>query len=192
MVHSARWLSASARPKSRHVWQPSACCSASQRRSRSTSREACAGVGAKDSCLLISRIGVAGGARQVIEYRGATIRALSMEERMTVCNMSIEAGARAGMIAPDSMTFEYLARPAAGAGGRGLRSRGGAVEQLPGDTGAACDREMRLDALDRADDQLWHEPGHGDADRRCDSSPGDASAEQVLSIWIWSGEKSAR
>ncbi len=77
-----------------------------------------AGVGAKDLVLaIIGRIGVAGGARQVIEYRGATIRALSMDERMTVCNMSIEAGARAGMIAPDETTFAYLrGRPRAPAG----------------------------------------------------------------------------
>ncbi|HKX59731.1 MAG TPA: aconitase family protein, partial [Steroidobacteraceae bacterium] len=77
-----------------------------------------AGVGAKDLVLaIIGRIGVAGGARQAIEYRGEAIRALSMEERMTVCNMSIEAGARAGMIAPDETTFSYLrGRPRTPAG----------------------------------------------------------------------------
>ncbi len=68
-----------------------------------------AGVGAKDLALaIIGRLGVAGGAGQAIEYRGAAIRALSMDERMTVCNMSIAAGARAGMIEPDDTTFEYL------------------------------------------------------------------------------------
>ena len=67
------------------------------------------GVTAKDLILaLIGKIGVAGGTGSVIEYRGSTIRAMSMEERMTVCNMSIEAGARAGMIAPDEVTFKYL------------------------------------------------------------------------------------
>jgi len=68
-----------------------------------------AGVTAKDVVLaIIGRIGTAGGIGSVIEYRGSAIRALSMEGRMTVCNMSIEAGARAGMIAPDDTTFSYL------------------------------------------------------------------------------------
>jgi 3-isopropylmalate/(R)-2-methylmalate dehydratase large subunit len=105
------------------------------------------GVGAKDLVLaIIGRIGVAGGTRQAIEYRGSTIRALSMEERMTVCNMSIEAGARAGMIAPDDVTFDYLrGRPRAPAGEDFER----AVERwrgLASDAGAAFDREVVLDA----------------------------------------------
>src|SRR5882757_1097024 len=67
------------------------------------------GVTAKDLILaIIGKIGVSGGTGQVIEYRGSAIEALSMDGRMTVCNMSIEAGARAGMIAPDATTFEYL------------------------------------------------------------------------------------
>jgi 3-isopropylmalate/(R)-2-methylmalate dehydratase large subunit len=67
------------------------------------------GVTAKDLILaIIGQIGVSGGTGHVLEYRGSTVRALSMDERMTVCNMSIEAGARAGMIAPDEVTFEYL------------------------------------------------------------------------------------
>jgi 3-isopropylmalate/(R)-2-methylmalate dehydratase large subunit len=67
------------------------------------------GVSAKDLILaIIGRIGVSGGTGHVLEYRGSTIRALSMDERMTICNMSIEAGARAGMIAPDEVTFAYL------------------------------------------------------------------------------------
>ena len=67
------------------------------------------GVTAKDAILgTIGRIGVAGGVGHVIEYAGAVVRALSMEGRMTICNMSIEAGARAGMIAPDDTTFAYL------------------------------------------------------------------------------------
>jgi 3-isopropylmalate/(R)-2-methylmalate dehydratase large subunit len=67
------------------------------------------GVSAKDLILsIIGKIGVSGGTGFVLEYRGSAIRSLSMEERMTVCNMSIEAGARAGMIAPDEVTFEYL------------------------------------------------------------------------------------
>src|SRR6202795_5231921 len=68
-----------------------------------------AGVTAKDLILaIIGRIGVSGGAGYVFEYRGSKIRVLCMDERMTVCNMSIEAGARAGMIAPDEITFDYL------------------------------------------------------------------------------------
>jgi 3-isopropylmalate/(R)-2-methylmalate dehydratase large subunit len=68
-----------------------------------------AGVSAKDLILsIIGKIGVSGGTGHVLEYRGSAMRSLSMEERMTVCNMSIEAGARAGMIGPDEVTFEYL------------------------------------------------------------------------------------
>src|SRR4029078_12081987 len=68
-----------------------------------------AGVTAKDVVLaIIGHIGTGGGIGHVIEYRGSAIRALSMEGRMTVCNMSIEAGARAGLVAPDETTFEYL------------------------------------------------------------------------------------
>ena len=67
------------------------------------------GVGAKDLILhIIGEIGVDGGTGHVLEYRGATIRAMDMEERMTVCNMSIEAGARAGMVAPDEVDLRYL------------------------------------------------------------------------------------
>jgi 3-isopropylmalate/(R)-2-methylmalate dehydratase large subunit len=105
------------------------------------------GVSAKDLILaIIGRLGVDGGTGHVIEYRGATIRALDMDERMTVCNMSIEAGARAGMIAPDETTYAYLAnRPRAPQGGAWERSlsewRG-----LPTDAGARFDREVRLDA----------------------------------------------
>ena len=105
------------------------------------------GVTAKDLILaIIGRLGVDGGTGHVIEYRGATIRALEMDERMTVCNMSIEAGARAGMIAPDETTYAYLA-------GRARAPRGAAWElavndwrKLPGDPGASFDRELRLDA----------------------------------------------
>jgi 3-isopropylmalate/(R)-2-methylmalate dehydratase large subunit len=104
-------------------------------------------VGAKDLVLaIIGRMGVAGGTGHVIEFHGEAIRALSMEERMTVCNMSIEAGARAGMIAPDETTFAYLqARPRAPSGADWER----AVEawrKLPSDAGASFDREWRIDA----------------------------------------------
>src|SRR5581483_8995020 len=67
------------------------------------------GVSAKDIILaLIARIGIGGGTGHVFEYTGEAIRSLSMEERMTICNMSIEGGARAGLIAPDDTTFEYV------------------------------------------------------------------------------------
>jgi 3-isopropylmalate/(R)-2-methylmalate dehydratase large subunit len=106
-----------------------------------------AGVTAKDLILaIIGRLGVAGGTGHVIEYRGAAIRALDMDERMTVCNMSIEAGARAGMIAPDETTYEYLAaRPRAPKGAAWERSLA-AWRALPTDSGARFDRELRLDA----------------------------------------------
>jgi 3-isopropylmalate/(R)-2-methylmalate dehydratase large subunit len=103
-------------------------------------------VTAKDLILaIIGRIGVSGGTGHVLEYRGAVIRALSMEERMTVCNMSIEAGARAGMIAPDETTYSYLkGRPRAPSGAAWER----ALERwraLPSDPGAAFDREVSFD-----------------------------------------------
>ena len=105
-----------------------------------------AGVTAKDLILaLIGRIGVDGGTGHVLEYRGAAVRALGMEERMTVCNMSIEAGARAGMIAPDDTTFEYLAaRPRAPQGQAWERALG-EWRALPSDADARFDREVTLD-----------------------------------------------
>ena len=107
------------------------------------------GVCAKDVVLaIIARIGAAGAAGHVIEYAGSAIAGLSMEGRLTVCNMSIEAGARAGMIAPDDTTFEYLAgRPYAPAG-REWESALARWRALPSDPGAAFDREVALDAGD--------------------------------------------
>jgi 3-isopropylmalate/(R)-2-methylmalate dehydratase large subunit len=107
------------------------------------------GVSAKDLILwIIGRIGVAGGTGHVIEYRGAGVSALDMEERMTVCNMSIEAGARAGMIAPDETTYAWLA-------GRPRAPQGVAWEQavqrwrqLPTEPGARFDRQVQIDAAD--------------------------------------------
>ncbi|MBI3371178.1 MAG: 3-isopropylmalate dehydratase large subunit [Betaproteobacteria bacterium] len=104
------------------------------------------GASAKDLILsIIARIGTGGATGHVIEYAGPGIRALSMEQRMTVCNMSIEAGARAGMIAPDDTTFEYLAgRPAAPAGAL-WQSALEYWRSLPGDIEAQFDREVRLE-----------------------------------------------
>ncbi|HEX4405493.1 MAG TPA: 3-isopropylmalate dehydratase large subunit [Polyangia bacterium] len=105
------------------------------------------GVTAKDVVLaVIARLGIGGGTGHVIEYRGSAIRALSMEERMTVCNMSIEAGARAGMIAPDEITFEYLkGRPRAPQGAAWDKAVA-AWRALPSDPGATYDREEKFDA----------------------------------------------
>ena len=105
------------------------------------------GVTAKDLILaLIAQLGVDGGTGHVIEYRGDTVRALDMEERMTVCNMSIEAGARAGMIAPDETTYAYLAgRPRAPQGAAWERSLA-EWRTLPSDPGACFDREVHIDA----------------------------------------------
>ena len=104
------------------------------------------GVTAKDLILaLIGQLGVAGGTGHVLEYRGSAVRALGMEERMTVCNMSIEAGARAGMIAPDDTTFEYLAaRPRAPKGAEWQRALD-AWLALASDAGATFDREITMD-----------------------------------------------
>ncbi len=107
------------------------------------------GVSAKDVVLaLIARIGAAGAVGHVIEYSGSAIAGLSLEGRLTICNMSIEAGARAGMIAPDDSTFEYLVgRPYAPAG----REWDHALARwrvLPSDPGATFDREIALDAAD--------------------------------------------
>ena len=105
------------------------------------------GVTAKDVILaIIGQIGTGGGIGHVIEYRGSAIRSLSMEGRMTVCNMSIEAGAKAGLIAPDEITFEYLK-------GREYAPSGAAWDQavaewrtLVSDDGAAWDKEVVIDA----------------------------------------------
>jgi 3-isopropylmalate/(R)-2-methylmalate dehydratase large subunit len=105
------------------------------------------GVTAKDLILaVIARLGIGGGTGHVIEYRGAAIRALSMEERMTVCNMSIEAGARAGMIAPDDVTFQYLAGRPRVPQGAAWDKAVAAWRLLPSDEGATYDREEIFDA----------------------------------------------
>jgi 3-isopropylmalate/(R)-2-methylmalate dehydratase large subunit len=104
------------------------------------------GVTAKDLVLaIIARIGVGGGTGHVLEYTGSAVRALSMEARMTVCNMSIEAGARAGLIAPDDVTCEYLAgRPCAPAGADWDAALA-RWRALPSDADAAFDRSTTLD-----------------------------------------------
>jgi 3-isopropylmalate/(R)-2-methylmalate dehydratase large subunit len=121
------------------------------------------GVTAKDIILgLIAKIGVGGGTGCVLEYSGAAIRALSMEQRMTVCNMSIEGGARAGLIAPDETTFQYIC-------GRPHAPKGAAWDaaltrwrSLPSDAGAVYDKEIVIDA-DRLEPMITYgtNPGMG-------------------------------
>jgi 3-isopropylmalate/(R)-2-methylmalate dehydratase large subunit len=114
------------------------------------------GVHAKDVILaIIARVGAAGGAGHVIEYAGSTIRALGIEGRLTICNMSIEAGARAGMVAPDDTTFAYLL-------GRPYAPKGADWDKavtywgsLTSDADAQFDREVRLDAAGIAPMVTW-------------------------------------
>ena len=122
------------------------------------------GVSAKDIILaVIAKIGTGGGQGHVIEYRGSAIEALSMEGRMTVCNMSIEAGARAGMVAPDETTFEFLrgrpACPARAPTGTPPSRRGA---QLRTDEGAEFDTEVYIDASTLSPFVTWGtNPGQG-------------------------------
>jgi 3-isopropylmalate/(R)-2-methylmalate dehydratase large subunit len=105
------------------------------------------GVTAKDIILaIIAKIGVGGGTGYVFEYTGAAIRVLGMEERMTVCNMSIEGGARAGLIAPDDHTFEYIAGRPHAPQGAAWDAALAAWRALPTDAGAAYDAGIPLDA----------------------------------------------
>ena len=114
------------------------------------------GVTAKDMILaMIGAIGTAGGTGHVIEYAGESIRNLSMEGRMTICNMSIEGGARAGLIAPDEITYDYLK-------GRPMVPKAGAWQQaisywktLPTDEGARYDKELVLSARDIVPQVTW-------------------------------------
>lgn len=121
------------------------------------------GVTAKDIILaVIAQIGTGGGQGYVLEYRGSAIRALSMEGRMTMCNMSIEAGARAGMVAPDETTFEYIkGRPHAPKGEEWDK----AVEywkSLPTDEGAVFDKEIFINADELEPFVTWGtNPGQG-------------------------------
>jgi 3-isopropylmalate/(R)-2-methylmalate dehydratase large subunit len=141
------------------------------------------GVTAKDLILaLIARIGAGGAAGHAIEYRGGAVRALSMEERMTVCNMSIEAGARAGLVAPDDTTYEYLAaRPFAPAGDAWERALS-RWRALPTDEGAAFDRVERLDVSSLEPMITWGtSPGMGIPVRACvPETEGDPGRERAL------------
>ncbi|OGA47355.1 MAG: hypothetical protein A3G24_11955 [Betaproteobacteria bacterium RIFCSPLOWO2_12_FULL_62_13] len=114
------------------------------------------GVSAKDVALtIIARLGMSGGAGYVIEYAGSAIRAMSMEARMTVCNMTIEAGARSGMVSPDETTIDYLR-------GRPYAPRGANLERAVAiwggfatDPGARFDRELIIEAASIAPTVTW-------------------------------------
>ena len=140
------------------------------------------GVSAKDVILgIIARIGTHGGVGHVLEYRGSAIRSLPVEGRMTVCNMSIEAGARAGLVAPDDTTFAYLE-------GRPHAPRGAAWERalddwrtLRTDPDATFDREIRIDAADLRPCVSWGtNPGQTVTIDDVVPEPADEAAERAL------------
>ncbi len=115
-----------------------------------------AGVTAKDLVLaIIGQIGTGGGSGHIIEYRGPAVRDLSMEGRMTVCNMSIEAGARAGMIAPDDTTFAYLEGRDHAPRGREWEAALAEWRALPTDEGAVFDREVVVEAASLVPYVTW-------------------------------------
>ncbi|MDQ1294725.1 MAG: 3-isopropylmalate/(R)-2-methylmalate dehydratase large subunit [Actinomycetota bacterium] len=121
------------------------------------------GTTAKDVILaVIARIGTGGGQGYVLEYRGEAIRALSMEARMTICNMSIEAGARAGMIAPDETTFAYLAGRPHAPSGKDWDAAVASWSRLAGDPEAVFDTEVVLDGSELEPFVTWGtNPGQG-------------------------------
>jgi 3-isopropylmalate/(R)-2-methylmalate dehydratase large subunit len=135
------------------------------------------GVSAKDIILaVIAKIGTGGGQGHVIEYRGSAIESLSMEGRMTICNMSIEAGARAGMVAPDETTFEFLrGRPHAPKGAE-WDAAVAAWLSLRTDEGAEFDTEVYLDA---STSNRNFEGRQGKGGRTHLVSPADAAATAV-------------
>ena len=141
-----------------------------------------AGVSAKDVILaIIARIGTNGGVGHVLEFRGSAIASLSMEGRMTVCNMSIEAGARAGMIAPDDTTFAWLeGRPNAPTGAHWEAALLD-WRSLPTDEGATFDREVTIDAATLRPQVSWGtNPGQTVSIDEVVPDPADEAAERAL------------
>jgi 3-isopropylmalate/(R)-2-methylmalate dehydratase large subunit len=123
---------------------------------------------------VIGKIGTGGGIGHVIEYRGSTIRGLSMEGRMTVCNMSIEAGAKAGMVAPDDTTFAYLEGRAHAPQGTAWDEALAAWRELRSDDGARWDKEVRIDATALRPQVTWGtNPGQVTSIDGAVPSPGD-------------------
>ena len=158
------------------------------------------GVGAKDLILgTIGQIGVAGAQGYVIEYAGAAIRALSMEGRMTVCNMSIEGGGRAGMIAPDDTTFAWIeGRPGAPAD---FAAAVEAWRELPSDWDAFFDAEVHVDASTLAPQvTLGHQPRHGRPGDRPGARPPTTTTTRPTatgsggrwSTWGWTAGRPSR
>jgi 3-isopropylmalate/(R)-2-methylmalate dehydratase large subunit len=135
------------------------------------------GVTSKDIILaVIAKIGTGGGQGYVLEYRGSAIRALSMEARMTICNMSIEAGARAGMVAPDETTYEYLKGRPHAPEGADWDAAVAYWNTLPTDEGATFDAEVFLDANTLDPFVTWGtNPGQGVS--LLDSVPNPADIE---------------
>ncbi|WP_455120047.1 3-isopropylmalate dehydratase large subunit, partial [Rothia dentocariosa] len=121
------------------------------------------GVTAKDIILaVIAQIGTGGGQGYVLEYRGSAIRSLSMEGRMTICNMSIEAGARAGMVAPDETTFEYVKGRPHAPKGQDWEDALAYWKTLPTDEGAVFDKEIFINADELEPFVTWGtNPGQG-------------------------------
>jgi 3-isopropylmalate/(R)-2-methylmalate dehydratase large subunit len=142
-----------------------------------------AGVGAKDLILaLIARLGADAASGQALEFRGAAVQALSMEERMTVCNMSIEAGARAGLVAPDDTTYQYLAGRPYAPHGHAWDAAVAAWRTLPSDPGATWERAVELDATALEPMVTFGtSPAHAVGVRGHVPAPdGDASLEKAL------------
>jgi 3-isopropylmalate/(R)-2-methylmalate dehydratase large subunit len=147
------------------------------------------GVSAKDIILaVIAKIGANGGQGYVLEFRGSAIRALSMEGRMTICNMAIEAGARAGMVAPDQTTFDYLEGRPHAPQGADWDEAVAYWKTLPTDEGAVFDAEVFLDADELEPFVTWGtNPGQGVSLSDVVPSPSDfadandrAAAERAL------------
>ena len=145
------------------------------------------GVTAKDLILaVIAQIGTGGGQGYVIEYRGEAVRALSMEGRMTVCNMSIEAGARAGMVAPDEVTFAYLAGRPHAPSGEDWEEALAHWRTLRTDEGAVFDRDVHVDAGALSPYVTWGtNPGQGvplTASVPAPTSPDDERALEYMDL----------
>jgi len=142
------------------------------------------GVGAKDVILaLCAQIGVGGGTGHVIEYRGEVIRGLDMEARMTICNMSIEAGARAGMIAPDDTTFHYLAKRAHAPAGADWDKALTRWRTLRTDDDATFDRTVTVDASKLEPMITWGtNPGMGVGISQAVPSPDQVESSQKAAV----------
>jgi 3-isopropylmalate/(R)-2-methylmalate dehydratase large subunit len=140
------------------------------------------GVTAKDLILaVIAQIGVGGGTGAVLEYSGDAVRGLDMEARMTVCNMSIEAGARAGLIAPDDTTFQYLARREFAPQGQAWDEAVARWRQLPGDPGAQHDSHVVIDGSALKPMITWGtNPGQGIAIDGAVPAAGDEATDKAL------------